>query len=313
MAANDFSPARKIIAYSTAFLGGILLFHGGPDAHALRSINQAWNLGHVIFFAALTVIFRHHGKKHLPQKFAPMAAILLLLTLIVGGTSEIIQGYCQRTPDILDIWRDCLGTLIALAFLPPADKLLNPRRQRLFRLLVIVLTTATLVPLGKALVDETVARHQFPLLADFETPLETDRWERGRRDRQLARHGSASLQILLTTEQYSGNSLLYFPPDWSPFSSLHFSIHNGSRQPLTLVCRIHDRHHFESGNAYSDRFNRRLTCQPGWNDFTIPLREVENAPRGRKMDMTAIVNLRIFAVRLARPATIHLDYFYLEK
>ena len=313
MTANNFSPAWKIIAYSAAFFGGTLLFQGGPDAHALRSINQAWNLGHIIFFAALAVIFRHHGKKHLPRKFVPLAVVLLFLTLAMGSITEIIQGYCQRTPDILDIWRDCLGTLTALAFLPPTDNFLNPRSQRLFRLLVIVLTIVTLVPLGKALVDETVARHQFPLLADFENPLETGRWERGRINHQLARHGKASLQVLLTTEQYSGDSLLYFPPDWSLFSFLHFSIHNGSRQPLTLVCRIHDRRHSESGNAYSDRFNRRIICQPGWNDFTIPLREVEDAPTGRKMDMAAIVNLCIFSVQLPRAVTIHLDYFYLEK
>ncbi len=313
MATTTISPIKKIIYYSCAIIGSILLFYGGPEEPALRSHTQIWNLGHIILFASLSVITWHHGKKFLPRNFLPLVTILLLLTLLAGGATEVIQTFFQRIPDLADIWRDCLGTLIAAAFLLPARKSLHPSRSRIFQGLTVFLTLITLMPLGKALVDESIARQQFPLLADFETPFELGRWERGEKDCQLALHGHSSLRVLLTTEQYSGDSLLYFPSDWSQFSSLHFSIHNGGKDPLTMVCRIHDRRHPESGNNYHDRFNRRLTCQPGWNDFTIPLMEIKNAPKGRQMDMAAIINLRLFTVQLRQPVTIHLDYFYLEK
>ena len=312
MATNTISPIKRFAAYLCAVIGSILLFYSGPD-DSLRSLTQAWNLGHIILFAALSVIIWHHGGKFLPRKFFPLITMLLFLTLLAGGATEVMQIFSQRTLDIADIWRDCLGTLIAAAFLLPASKSLGSSRQRKLRFLVIFLTIITLIPLGKALIDETIARHQFPLLADFETPFELARWEQGEIDHQLTRHGHGSLKVLLTTEQYSGNSLFYFPPDWSQYTSLHFSIHNGTEKPLTIVCRLHDRDHYKSGNAYHDRFNQHLACQPGWNDFSIPLKEIKNAPTGRKMDMTSIINLRLFTVRLSQPVIIHLDYFYLEK
>lgn len=312
MTTGSITPAKRFASYLCAVFGSILLFYRGPD-DSLRSATQAWNLGHIILFAALSVIIWYHGKKFLPRKFLPLLSMLLFLTLLAGGTTEVMQIFSQRTLDIADIWRDCLGTLIAAAFLLPARTSLCSSRQRKFRFLVIFLTIITLIPLGKALIDETIARDQFPLLADFETPFEPARWEQGEIDHQLARHGHSSLKVLLTTEQYSGDSLLYFPPDWSQYTSLHFSIHNGTETPLIIVCRLHDRFHAKSGNDYHDRFNRRLTCQPGWNDFSIPLKEIKNAPTGRKMDMTTIINLRLFTVQLQQPVTIHLDYFYLEK
>ncbi len=313
MTTDSITPAKRFTYYICAVIGSILLFYGGPDDLALRSVTQAWNLGHVIFFAALSVICWYHGQRFLPRKFSALVIMLLLLTLITGGLTELLQIFYQRTPDIGDIWRDCLGTLIATTFLLPVGRSMGTTNFRRFRALIIVLTLLTLIPLGKALVDETIARHQFPLLADFETPLELARWERGEKDHQLTRHGQSSLKILLTTEQYSGDSLLYFPSDWSHYSTLHFSVHSGAETPLTIVCRLHDRYHCKSGNTYHDRFNRQLTCQPGWNDFAIPLKEIKNAPDDRKMDMTAIINLRLFTVKLTRPVIIHLDYFYLEK
>jgi VanZ family protein len=312
MTTDSITPAKRFASYLCAVIGSILLFYSGPG-DSLRSVTQAWNLGHIILFAALSVIIWHHGGKFLPRKFLPLLIILLLLTLLAGGTTEVMQIFSQRTPDIADIWRDCLGTLIAAAFLLPASTSLYSSRQRKFQFLVIFLTIITLIPLGKALIDETIARHQFPLLADFETPFELARWEQGEIDHQLARHGHSSLKVLLTTAQYSGDSLLYFPSDWSQYATLHFSVHNGTKTPLAIVCRLHDRYHAKSGNAYHDRFNRRLTCQPGWNAFAIPLKEIRNAPTGREMDMAAIINLRIFTVCLTQPVIIHLDYFYLEK
>jgi len=312
MTTGSITPAKRFAAYLCAVIGSILLFYSGPD-DSLRSVTQAWNLGHIILFAALCVIIWHHGERFLPRKFFPLITMLLFLTLLAGGATEVMQIFSQRTLDIADIWRDCLGTLIAAAFLLPIDTSLHAKRYRLFQILVLFLTIITLIPLGKALIDETIARHQFPLLADFETPFELARWEQGEIDHQLTRHGHGSLKVLLTTKQYSGDSLFYFPPDWSQYTSLHFSIHNGTERPLTIVCRLHDRYHAKSGNAYHDRFNQRLACQPGWNDFSIPLKKIKNAPTGRKMDMAAIINLRLFTVQLQHPATIHLDYFYLEK
>ena len=110
----------------------------------------------------------------------------------------------------------------------------------------------------------------------------------------------------------SGVSLAEFPGDWTGHQALEFSVFSPATDPLELVCEVNDREHRRRGYQYQDRFNRRLTVAPGWNDFTIPLEEIRTAPQAREMDLSQVATFQLFAVRLPQPRTIYLDQVMLR-
>jgi hypothetical protein len=155
-----------------------------------------------------------------------------------------------------------------------------------------------------------VAWEQFPALGTFESPFELDRWQGSAQlsiDRMVKAMGEASLKIVMDTEQYSGASLHYCPHDWRGFAHLQFRVFNPSPEPLKMTCSVTDYQHHRNGYQYDDRFNQRLLIQPGWNQFVFDIQKIENAPAGRKLNMTEINGFGIFATRLPAPRTVYLD------
>jgi hypothetical protein len=134
-------------------------------------------------------------------------------------------------------------------------------------------------------------------------------------DRNIAFHGKSSLKVQLNTSTYSGVGLKYFPRDWQGFRALEFSIYNLSSEPLKMTCRVHDRQHTRGPGPelYSDRFNRSFLLSKGWNPITIDLEEIAQAPKNRRMNMSQIQGISVFAVQLPQPRVIYLDYIRLSK
>ncbi len=219
----------------------------------------------------------------------------------------------NRSPDVLDVLRNQLGCVLTLAFLDEGGMELGRRLRMSLQSMVVVCVIASLCPLGRAVIDESIALKQFPLLSDFETPFEEDRWRE--RDRceisgEVARHGKHSLKVQLTTELYSGVALVFFPGNWEGFRNLYVSVFLIEDDPLELVCRVHDSSHT---NEYADRFNRRFVLKKGWNDLAISLADIQHAPANRLMKMNTIENLNLFVVRQEKEKTIYIDHIYLGR
>jgi hypothetical protein len=89
-------------------------------------------------------------------------------------------------------------------------------------------------------------------------------------------------------------------------------VFNPDTEPVRLTCKIHDHRHDVSGYRYHDRFNRSYLIQEGWNRIRVPLKDVEDAPSGRKMDLKQITGFHLFAVSLPAPRTLYLDTLTLE-
>jgi hypothetical protein len=82
-------------------------------------------------------------------------------------------------------------------------------------------------------------------------------------------------------------------PDWRGFDSLVLDLANPGTEVLVLSLRIEDMHH---DLGFADRFNRRITLEPGIrHQACIPLPAIENAPRNREMDLSAIARVMLFA------------------
>ena len=175
---------------------------------------------------------------------------------------------------------------------------------------MIVLMLVMLWPLSKSLIDEAVARYQFPLLSGFETPFELDRWQGGKRlsvETISSISKGSLLKLSLTTDKYSGASLRYFDGNWASARTLKISVYNPDENPLQLSCRIHDQQHTEGYQEYTDPYNRQFLLLTGWNQLEIDLDEVEGAPSGRNMDMSRIRSVGLFTVALPESRIIYID------
>jgi hypothetical protein len=236
---------------------------------------------------------------------------LMVVTIALGILIESLQpGFEDRVPGMGDILRNIIGALVGIVFLLPSRKTI-PRKQLLaIQALVVLLVLMQMVPIISALLDENLAKKQFPLLSGFETSSEIKRWKGDVTfdiQSQIKKSGESALKVMLDTETYSGVGLKYFPGDWEGFRYFQFSVYNPQRDKLNLTCRIHDWQHTQGKQVYADRFNRSFPVLQGWNTITIKLEDVKTAPENRSMDIQRIQGVSIFAVRLLQPRTIFID------
>ncbi len=315
--AEPAAPRRvrtALLVAATAVLTA-LLFAGAPRRLWGRSALHLWDLGHVaLFFCAGALVVR--SRPLIRWNFSSQAGTVLASAAALGVLTELVQSRFQRTPDVGDFGRDMLGAALALAFVSPAAGRLPRAARRVLRLGVFAWLAVQMVPATAALLDEHLAKHQFPVLADFETPLEADRWTGNAGFSVTGDHprkGRRALRVRLGTEQYSGVQLVHFPGDWRGYRELAFSAFNPAPEPLVLVCKVFDETHRQRGSPLSDRFNRQITLEPGWNDVEIPLDEIRAAPADRVLDLARVANLSWFSIRLPEPRTFYLDAVELRR
>lgn len=295
---------QHIFLLPIALVCAVLLFVGGPEFDSLRSYRYGWGSGHLLSFALWTYLYSRWKDD---RSFWKLVAEVLLLTVFVGGLTELLQSAIGREGTWLDLGNDIIGSLVGLFFLTATRRSLPFFLLRGLQVPVLILVVWSLLPTGRVIVDDLIARQQFPLLSGFETSLEVSRW-RGSAKRlvntDIAFLGEASLQIQLSTQRYSGLGLKDFPRDWSNYRFVVLQVFNPETEPLQLHFRIHD--HFHT-NRYSDRYNHSFKLLSGWNELLIDLDDVLNAPKGRKSDLSRVAGMGVFVGKLDRPRTIYLD------
>lgn len=313
---SPLSTLMRRLLYLAAALLFILLFLGGPERIPFRSFRELWNLGHVVAFALWSAILLQFP----PVTVWPwrrQSAVVLSFAFAFGLLSEGLQVWFARSPDVADLARDFLGAGTALALFAPSRSAMGRFQVGIMRAIVLLLLIVAAIPLAAAGTDDLQSWSRFPVLSDFESPLETGRWEEGRGELSRApgkgSKGEGSLRIDLRPGNYSGASLKYFPRDWRGYRRLRLDLFNPGPAPLDLHIRIHDRHHRGRGGTYRDRFNAVRSVHPGWNDIEVDLAQVERAPRGRAMDMGGIESVGLFATDLRQRRTIYVDHVRLEK
>jgi len=293
----------------------LLMFAGGPGYYGDRVTKHVWNLGHVFAFFLWTW--------YLAKRWAWLARLrslyrLLFLTGVVFGAGLLIEGLqygTARSADWQDIGRNMLGGLAAVCWTHPLCRDLKPSARGIGRLASILLGLLALVPLTGSLADGYLARRAFPVLADFETALELERWSgdaHRERTTTVRLSGQYALKVMLDTTRFSGVSLNTFPRDWQVYRALEIGLFNPDQDVIYITCRIHDRRHIEGPQYYQDRFNRRYAIQPGWNRIRIPLQDVQAAPQGRSMDLGDVMAVGLFATSLKHPRVVFLDHIRLS-
>jgi hypothetical protein len=303
---------KKLIQPATLLIFLLLSVFGGPDLCQLRSLETLWNLGHIFLFGLLAWTLLK-SKRFKTKSLGWKTLHLFLITIIIGITIEFLQyKLSSGNPDLDDLGRNFIGSALPLVF--GQLKALHKQTRFFMQLIVLILVAIQIKPVVLMALDECRALIQFPELSNFESTIELSRWSGGANfsiSNQYVIHGKHALKVRLNTDQYSGVSLDYFPSDWSGYKFLRFSVYNPDQQALKLVCRIHDSQHNKNDFKYSDRFSQEIRFHPGWNLILIDLKDVQRAPKSRKMDLTQIQNWALFAVRLPAQQEFFLDHLFL--
>lgn len=288
-----------------------LLFYGGPDWFNGPFGRAVWNLGHIGFFGLLTLaIHPWHWLKGWKLWLLSTLAVLL-----VGGAIEFAQMYVGREASLIDMLRNLTGAWFVLGW----RHVLDPKqsvRSTSHPVLIIGSTLLVLSELGNVAaigVRQLQVANQLPLLYDFRHDDPTLYWQGELTpSREYAGEQGRSLRLDLDTGLYSGGSLGNLPSDWRDYERLSLTLYNPSELLMEITLRINDWPHAFGNNAFSDRFNTRLTLMPGSQTYTFDLQDIEQAPRTRTMEMDRISQLKVFASRLPEPATIYIQDLRLQ-
>jgi hypothetical protein len=298
---------QTFVLLPPALICAVLLFVGGPGPDSLRSLRFGWVSGHLVCFALWGYLYLS-WRGNLPIR--RLLVEVVLLSFLVGGTTEVLQSLVGREPSWRDLFNDVLGGLLAVIFFAPGRHQLVAPLRHATQLLLLLVVAWSLIPFTRALADEIISRHQFPLLSGFETPFEHTRWGgKSRRyiDQEVVYRGQKALRVELVAGWYPGVFLNFFPADWRGYAALQMHVHHALVEPLELHLRIHDQQHRDFDNVHRDRFNYTLLLEPGWNRVRVLLADVASAPRGRELDLRRVAGVGLFAVSLEDPQVITID------
>ena len=271
------------------------------------AVAQLYGPAHFFFFALvaswLSKLFST-ASNNLGHRFI----LIILVIFSLGSTIEIIQPYFNRRANFLDLAINLLGGLFGLLFLAPGlEKQRGPvwrGAQAVILILVVLVFHRPVITLW----DLWQANRQFPVLSDFETRFEANRWSQGVINEDLARHGHCSLFVVLGTQKYAGTTLKRSFGNWNGYAALAFSLYNPDDRPLRITVSIRDHEHFRRGGEYHDRYNQVFTMKQGWNDIAIPMVSIRSAPSDRQLELDRLSEMVIFTIDPPEPRAIYLDY-----
>lgn len=239
--------------------------------------------------------------------------LALIGAVILGVLTEAIQIPMQRDAAWEDLIADAAGAAGFLAIAYALD------RKGIKGVVAAISATAILLWSASPLIAVTQAllhrNSQFPILfngdIDSETPFVS-----GRNIQMITRKSETSgetyTEVQVIRDKGPRIEMRNLVPDWTSYSYLNFRIAVIGDLDLTLTVRIHDALHRRGDQPKNDRFNKKLSLSPGMNSLTIPLRDIQSAPRGRSMDMTKIEALILYseksdAARIFNLFEIHLS------
>jgi len=268
----------------------------------------AWDHGHILFFFAITWLALDKANRQIGMR--PLALAIFALALISIGI-ETIQSAIGRGFSFVDIYRNYLGASLALLCHPGSIRTSPVLRKSLLTICILLIGVSVL-PLARSAITLLYGYSSFPVLSDFESPFEIERWDGDHLAvLQNEDRPGHSLSKLFDTGEFSSMTLHSFPADWRKFTCLGFSVYSRQTESISLELKIQDSRHRQSGFEYSDRFNQVLLIAPGGNDIVVSLDEVRNAPRGREMDLGNIDSLSLFTHSLPEAVELRFDDFRL--
>jgi VanZ family protein len=247
----------------------------------------------------------------------------LVLTTLLGASTEIAQHLTGREASFADLARDVLGAAAFLVLYAAFDSQIrhvaNPWRIRSVGVASALLVFAILgTPLARAALEYRAREQRFPVLADFSQQFDSYFFAQNRVKielRPMAPQWSTSkdettLYVQFATEPYPGIAIFEPAADWRGYSTLALDLTNPTAAQLRLVLRVNDAGHH---NGYADRFNKVVRISPQTRSVVrVPLAEIEAAPATRRMDLSTIANVALFRAEPQDGTQMYVSRLWLE-
>lgn len=304
---------KKIVILLISGLLLVLLFARVPLVVSPRLIYTLWPIGHIVSFAFWSWLLISTNKSIQESCAQRQLLILLLITLIIGSAIELGQTFFSRTAQFDDICYNLFGALLAYLFFGKFGKSI----YWLFtaRISVLLLFFYLLYPALQTLKDEYQLRADFPIIAKFSSTSELTRWKADYPlaivdSNELANQELADSSLMKATfagEKFSRAVLRFFAGDWQGYHQLKFSIFNPIQQTRKVKLLITDQAYDKSQPNQQDRFEQWLMVEPSWNQYSIDLTEIKNAPTEREMDLGKIAGVDFYMYQLSEPVNLYFN------
>jgi hypothetical protein len=249
-------------------------------------------------------------------------AAVVLLMLVLGVTTELVQGLLGRDAELDDVVSDVVGSLGASGvWILLQLRTSRERAARAGRLVAVLVCIATFGYWIHPIVTCAAAYWQraarFPVLAQFNS----------QRDFYFLRSGGAEFRIVTTPGstggaadtgldvdldhgRWPGITLFEPAPDWLGYRTLAIDLSNPGSRTLALHVRVNDRAH---NDEFDDRFNDSLSLAPGMRTtYRISLEKIASSPHGRRMDMGRVAAIILFHDGSAPGEVLRLQRIWLE-
>jgi hypothetical protein len=240
-----------------------------------------------------------------------------ITSVLLGGATELIQGFIGRDAELGDLIRDAVGTVSFLIIAASLDRSTRIRTAgttvklavRGGAVLLFLTAYISLASWGLAYFHRTNA---FPTLASFETAtggrfisVEHATFERTQPPEAWRRQPNKMVgHVTFHPAEYSTMTLDEPYSDWKGYSTLVLSLFSPRVDIFNSTVRVEDQQH---NGDYSDRFNATYEIRPGPNRIQIPLDRIASAPATRRMDMSAIASLALFVANLKDTLSLYVD------
>ena len=263
----------------------------------------------LIAFAVLLLLRRRFDRR------IPLGAAITVACVIFafGVLIELVQSFTGRSPNAHDVVSNAHGILAAvLIFYAHTLRRSTPRVAVVLLLAgITVIWMAWRQPL-LAIIDVIKARREFPVLADFDSSAEFDRFHfrqcKPYLSRQDATSGQYSMELNYLPEPYPGARLQQFNPDWSGIESLEMDLTLDAAYPdntLEMIIQVLDR---KSDDTNTSCFWRKIDLKPGVRQHIKFNRdELVSGPRGRNLQLKAIIAVDWIAIEPAANAKVRID------
>lgn len=231
--------------------------------------------------------------------------VAFAIAVLVGAMTEVGQLFTHRGASAVDVQSDAVGAIAWLAWyaaLFQGRELAKRTRWRLsLGALALAASTIAVGPLIWCLAAYAVRDAHFPIMLKDPSVLEMYFVAANSGEVSLATLPGAAdaservVKVPIDRGLYPGMQIIEPFPRWSGHRTLAVDVTNPGEAGLELVVRVQDRQH---SGAYDDRFNRNvIVAAKTRTTILVPLHDVEHGPKQRSLDLDAVANLNIFAVR----------------
>lgn len=315
---------RTLLAVALlACVGGALVF---PFPMQGRLWGDIFDLAHAPVFCLSLIFlvgFFDPAAVGAPSRFAtilPMTrhrvSLVTLVLMTVGLVGEFLQQFANRNPSWADVFANSAGLLAGCVWIYSVS-MRGIRRTLLAGAALGILILVNTNPALEAW-DGIQQAQNFPVLASFERSRELGNWHPHgaaiSRTTDWSSDGDTSLCVKMQPSEFPGVAMVWLEPDWTNFRTLQFDVRNPNEKPLSVIVKVQDKQHSETGFQHKDRFHQSITVAPhSETSVTVDLTDVQNAPAQRQMNMQQINMIDLYSPNLLEPTAFLLDHLRLNK